>query len=76
MRAFRVAELCARRRPSRIVVEEDIFAAVGKYAKCTVIHIEGPLVGPTRDNPARFACIKGGPHAGRHFIAWQIGKEF
>jgi len=30
----------------------------------------------TREDPAHFACVKGGPNEGRHFIAWPVGREF
>lgn len=76
MHAFRVAELCAGRKPSRIVVADSIFDAVRKYARCHVVHIEGPLFASSRESPVRFACVNEGPHAGRHFIAYRIGREF
>lgn len=76
MRAYRVAELCAGRKPSRIVVASSIFEAVRKYAHCHVVHLEGPLFDSSRMNPARFACVRGDENEGRHFVAYAIGKEF
>ncbi len=76
MRAYRVAEVNGKVKPSRIVVAETIFDAVRQYARCRVVHIEGPLFASSRESPARFACVNEGPHAGRHFIAYQVGREF
>lgn len=76
MRAYRVAEVNGRVKPSRLVVAENIFEAVRKFARCRVIHLEGPLFASSREQPARFACVNEGTHAGRHFIAYQIGREF
>lgn len=76
MRAFRVAEVNGRVKPSRLVVAATIFDAVRKFAGCRVIHLEGPLFSSSRDEPARFACVNEGPHAGRHFIAYAVGREF
>lgn len=76
MRAFRVAEVNGKVKPSRIVVAETIFDAVRQYARCHVIHIEGPLFASSRENPTRFACVNEGRNAGRHFIAYQVGREF
>lgn len=76
MRAFRVAEVNGRVKPSRLVVAETIFEAVRLYARCAVVHLEGPLFASSRENPVRFACVNSGPHAGRHFIAYSVGREF
>jgi hypothetical protein len=76
MRAYRIAEVNGRVKPSRIVVAENIFEAVRKFARCHVIHLEGPLFASSREAPVRFACVSEGRHAGRHFIAYQIGQEF
>lgn len=76
MRAYRVAEVNGKVKPSRIVLAETIFEAVRRFAGCTVIHLEGPLFSSSREEPVRFACVNEGKHAGRHFIAYQVGREF
>lgn len=76
MRAYRVAEVNAGRKPSRLVVAESIFEAVNRYARCHVIHLEGPLFDSHRENPCRFACVRGDHNEGRQFIAYAVGREF
>lgn len=76
MRAYRVAEVNGKVKPSRLVVADSIFEAVRQYARCAVVHLEGPLFSSTREEPVRFACVNEGKHAGRHFIAYAVGREF